>query len=169
VKIFTCSCIFVTSVLLWADVKGTSEDEQAIRKFIKDGVGASRDLDEKQREERRRDQLSEQNVAENVDFLNIFGGWIQGRQKYVDMMNSPQARGFFRGKTRDATVESVRFIRQDVAIAIVKFWNMKLDGKPTDEETRASFVLTKENGRWKLNAFHNTTILHGRGGNPARP
>jgi uncharacterized protein (TIGR02246 family) len=84
-------------------------------------------------------------------------------------MNSPQARAAFDGRTRDATVESIRFLRPDVVVAIVRFHNHKQDGKPTGEETRASFVLTKENGRWKLNAFHNTTIQYGRGGNPAQP
>jgi uncharacterized protein (TIGR02246 family) len=153
---------------LWADVKGSPDDEQAIRNFIQDGV-ISTDLNANEREIKRAATLSEQNVVENVDFLNIYGGWVQGRQTYANRMNSPQARAAFAGRTREAVVESIRFLRQDVAIAIVRFHNERQDGKPTGEETRASFVLTKEDARWKLNAFHNTTIQHGRGGNPARP
>jgi uncharacterized protein (TIGR02246 family) len=167
VKLFKCSYLFLTCVLLWADVKGSPEDEQAVREFLRHGTGST--LDKKEREIMRAQTLSEQNIVENVDFLNIYGGWVQGRQTYVDRMNSPQARAAFDGKTRDAIVESIRFLRPDVVVAIVRFHNHKQDGKPTGEETRASFVLTKENGRWKLNAFHNTTIQYGRGGNPARP
>jgi hypothetical protein len=70
-----------------------------------------------------------------------------------------------KGKTRDHTVESIRFVRPDVAIAIVKFHNLRDAGKLTDEETRASCLLSKEAGQWKVNTFHNTRIVPGRGGN----
>ena len=166
-KTVTLGCLLVSSVLLRADVKGTPDDEQAIRSFIQES--ATLPTNEKERDIQRTRALSEQNIAENADFLNIFGGWIQGRQKYETQTSSPEARAFFRGKTRDAAVESIRFLRPDVAIAIVRYWNARQDGKPTGEETRASFVLTKENNRWTLNAFHNTIIQHGRGGNPPKP
>jgi uncharacterized protein (TIGR02246 family) len=166
-KKVTLWCLLVSSVLLRADVKGTPDDEQAIRRFIQDSATST--TDEKERDIQRTAALSEQNVAENVDFLNIFGGWIQGREKYANQTNTPEARAFFRGKTRDAMVESIRFLRPDVVIAIVRYWNARQDGKLTGEETRASFVLTKENNRWKLNAFHNTILQHGRGGNPPKP
>ncbi len=58
-KVFTCSSIFLTCALLWADVKGGPDDEQAIRKFIQDGV-ISTDLDAKQREMKRATTLSKQ-------------------------------------------------------------------------------------------------------------
>lgn len=166
-KRFAFWCLLGSSVLLRADVKGAPEDEEAIRKSIQDSETST--TDEKERDIQRAALLSEQNVAENADFLNIFGGWIQGREKYANQTNSPEARAFFRGKTRDASVESIRFLRPDVAIAIVRFWNARQDGKPTGEETRASFVLTKEDKRWKLSAFHNTVIQYGRGGNPPKP
>jgi hypothetical protein len=36
--------------------------------------------------------VSEQNLAENADFLNIYGGWVQGRHTYAERINSPQGK-----------------------------------------------------------------------------
>jgi hypothetical protein len=52
---------------------------------------------------------------------------------------------------------------------IVKFYNLRENGKLTSEELRATYVLTKEDGQWELSAFHNTSIVPGRGGNPGAP
>jgi hypothetical protein len=109
---------FVSLVLsVYADVAGTTADDVAIRKFI--------DYTESLGFGGAETRLSEQITTENADFINIFGGWTQGRTVFLSQMKSPQAIAFFKGKTREHTIESVRFLRPDVAIAIVKFYNSR--------------------------------------------
>jgi len=56
-------------------------------------------------------------------------------------------------------VEELRFIRPDVAIAVVKTFDIKLAGVPAPgEETRGLIILSNEEGRWKVNALENTKI-----------
>jgi len=56
-------------------------------------------------------------------------------------------------------VEELRFIRPDVAVAVVKTFDIKRAGVPTTgEETRGLIILSKENGHWKVNALENTRI-----------
>jgi hypothetical protein len=67
--------------------------------------------------------------------------------------------GPFHDHTRRHIVEDLRFIRPDVAIAVVKTFDIKRAGVPTTgEETRGLIVPSKENGRWKVNALENTKI-----------
>ena len=56
-------------------------------------------------------------------------------------------------------MEELRFIRPDVALAVVKTFDIRRAGVPaTGEETRGLVVLSKEGGRWKLNTLENTRI-----------
>jgi hypothetical protein len=67
--------------------------------------------------------------------------------------------GPFQDHTRRHIVEELRFIRPDVALAVVKTFDIKRAGVPTTgEETRGLIVLSKEGGRWKINALENTRI-----------
>ena len=67
--------------------------------------------------------------------------------------------GPFHDHTRRREVEELRFIRPDVALAIVKTFDVKRGGVPTSgEETRGLVVLSKEDGRWKVNALENTKM-----------
>jgi hypothetical protein len=67
--------------------------------------------------------------------------------------------GPFHDHTRRHEVEELRFIRPDVALAVVKTFDIKRAGVPiAGEETRGLVILSKENGRWKVNALENTKI-----------
>jgi hypothetical protein len=56
-----------------ADVKGSPEDEQAIRQSIRYGQTSNDEAEEQ----------SEKNVENNADSINIFGGWVAGRPEWV--------------------------------------------------------------------------------------
>ena len=63
-------------------------------------------------------------------------------------------------------VEELRFIRPDVAVAVVKTLDIRRAGVPTTgEETRGLIILSKEDGHWKVNALENTEDS----GNTGRP
>lgn len=93
-------------------------------------------------------------------FINTTGGWIKGRENFARMITALHAPGGpFHDHTRRHQVEELRFVRPDVALAVVKTFDIKRAGVPTTgEETRGLIVLSKEGGRWKLNALENTKI-----------
>jgi len=93
-------------------------------------------------------------------FINTTGGWVKGRETFAEMITRLHAPGGpFHDHTRRHLIEELRFIRPDVALAVVKTFDIKRAGVPTTgEETRGLIVLSKENGRWKVNALENTKI-----------
>lgn len=93
-------------------------------------------------------------------FINTTGGWVKGRENFAEMISRLHGPGGpFHDHTRRHTVEELRFIRPDVAIAVVKTFDIRRAGVPTTgEETRGLIIFSKENGRWKVNALENTKI-----------
>ena len=93
-------------------------------------------------------------------FINTSGGWVKGRESFADMISRLHAPGGpFHDHTRRHLVEELRFIRQDVALAVVKTFDIRRAGVPTTgEETRGMVILSKEDGHWKVNALENTRI-----------
>jgi uncharacterized protein (TIGR02246 family) len=93
-------------------------------------------------------------------FINTTGGWVKGRENFAEMISRLHGPGGpFHDHTRRHEVEELRFIRPDVALAVVKTFDIKRAGVPVaGEETRGLVILSKENGRWKVNALENTKI-----------
>jgi len=97
---------------------------------------------------------------DNALFINTTGGWVKGRENFAEMISRLHGPGGpFHDHTRRHEVEELRFIRPDVALAVVKTFDIKQAGVPiAGEETRGIVILSKENGRWKVNALENTKI-----------
>ena len=93
-------------------------------------------------------------------FINTSGGWVKGREDFAEMISRLHAPGGpFHDHTRRHAVEELRFIRPDVAVAVVKTLDIRRAGVPTTgEETRGLIILSKEDGHWKVNALENTKI-----------
>jgi len=93
-------------------------------------------------------------------FINTTGGWVKGRENFAEMITRLHAPGGpFHDHTRRHLIEELRFIRPDVALAVVKTFDIKRAGvSTTGEETRGLIILSKENGHWKVNALENTKI-----------
>ena len=128
-------------------------DEQALRSLIADGMEVSWNAHHPE------EAVTPDKAVEDADFINIYGGWTKGRQNFSETIARLHApKGLFHGSTRRHEVEQLRFIRPDVAVAIVRAFDVRQGGKLTGEETRAVIVYSKEAGRWKLNTFQNTTI-----------
>jgi len=101
----------------------------------------------------------DQSWVEDSDFINVFGEWISTRDKLVKIHTALFA-GPFRESYKRFTVEKIRFVRQDVAIAHVRGRNTDRDGKllEGDEGTIASMVMVKETGKWRIVAGQNTEV-----------
>jgi len=100
------------------------------------------------------------NCVDDAVFINTSGGWVKGRRAFVDLLTPLHATGGpFHDHTRRHVVEDLRFIRPDVAIAVVKTFDIRIAGVPTPgRDTRGLVVLSKDGERWKLTASQNGTI-----------
>ncbi len=133
---------------------GNDQDEAAIRAVIADGFETSWN------NHRMADALTPDKCVDDAVFMNTTGGWVKGRENFIGLITRLHAPGGpFHEQTRRHTVEELRFIRPDVAFAVVKTFDVKLAGVPQPGwETRGLIILSKEDGHWKVNALENTRI-----------
>ena len=96
--------------------------------------------------------------AVDADFTNVMGLRAHGRDVIARGHDEILAT-VFRGTHLTAAVESVRFLRPDVATVDATFTLSQADGQPhplvSKGGSKASFVATKERGTWLIAAFCN--------------
>jgi uncharacterized protein (TIGR02246 family) len=97
--------------------------------------------------------------AEDADYVVVNGMRIKGRA-VIDSGHQRIFDTISKGSHLNGSVASVRFIRDDVAIAHVE-WHLKFNegGTPRENKAMNSIIATKERGQWSITAFHNTPIL----------
>lgn len=94
--------------------------------------------------------------AENADFTAITGLHVRGRH-FIARGHDEILSGIYRGTTLEAKVESIHYLRPDVALLDVKFM-LRKDGSsffPGVTHTSAGIVATRDNGTWLIAAFRN--------------
>jgi uncharacterized protein (TIGR02246 family) len=96
--------------------------------------------------------------AEDADYVIVNGIRVKGR----DVIAAGHQRIFdtiYKNSRNTATVQSIRFLRDDVALVHIE-WHLKLSQDEPAREHKAmnSMVMTKDNGQWSVAAFHNTPI-----------
>jgi uncharacterized protein (TIGR02246 family) len=96
--------------------------------------------------------------AEDADYVVVNGMQVKGR----DLIASGHQRifdTFYKNSKILGSVKSIRFIRPDVAIVHIE-WSLEFteNGTPRKNKSLNSQLITKENGRWSIAAFHNTSI-----------
>jgi len=133
---------------------GNDRDETAIRLVLADGYETSWNSHQPAT------AVTRDKCTDDAIFINVSGAWVKGRENFAEMISKLHAPGGpFHDHTRRHTVEELRFIRPDVAIAVVKTFDIKRAGVPaTGEESRGLIFLSKEDGHWKVNAVANTRI-----------
>ena len=145
--------------LLSADVKGTPDDEAAIRNVIKQWDAAWNRHDAK--------ALLAQNT-ENADAVNRHGRYESSAdlEKHVAQM--------FKGTFSDTQsapqkIFVVRFIRPDVAI-VRTVWetpDLMINGRKVPREDMiVSYVMTKDAGKWSIAGQDNHVVSAGVSGVP---
>ncbi len=129
-------------------LRAQSPDEQAIRKVFSASDTAWNAHNAAQ-------LLDAQRTAPDADFINVFGGWVQGRAAFLPVMERLQA-GPFHTISRKTIIDKIKFVRSDVAIAIVALQDQP-EGGPSIT-TRGTFVLSKEDGHWMVDSMQNTKV-----------
>lgn len=131
----------------------SDQDEVAIRFMLAEG--GEKNWNNHQMEA----SVTPDKVIDDAIFINVYGGWVKGRETFKNVISRLHAPGgSAHENTRRQQIEELRFIRPDVALAVVKYFDIRQAGVPTGEEVRGLMILSKENGRWKINALENTMI-----------
>ena len=128
-----------------AEQQRRAEDEAAIRQVVADYADAWN----------RHDPTAKvKDYSADLDHVSVRGRWQQSRaeleQTYIDYH-----AGIWKDVTYHPVVEKVRFLRPDVAVVIVRGTFHSGDAVDTG---RATWVMTKEGGRWLCRAFHQTYV-----------
>src|SRR3954449_7669944 len=94
--------------------------------------------------------------TDDATLVTVEGIYCKGRESIRSQMTMLYA-GVFKGSKVFDELEDIRFINDDVAVAIT--WNAILLGGltelPPEETRRATWVLSKHDGRWLVEAFQN--------------
>jgi|tagenome__1003787_1003787.scaffolds.fasta_scaffold20902472_2 uncharacterized protein (TIGR02246 family) len=97
--------------------------------------------------------------TDDATLVTVEGIYCKGRESIRSQMTMLYA-GVFKGSKVFDELEDIRFINDDVAVAIT--WNAILLGGltelPPEETRRATWVLSKHDGRWLVEAFQNVFI-----------
>lgn len=96
--------------------------------------------------------------AADADYVIVNGIKIKGHEE-IEKGHTEIFTTIYKGSHNVGTLKSIRFLRPDVAVAHVE-WNLEYSMGAERKKTRAmnSLVVTKDNGKWSIAAFHNTLI-----------
>ena len=106
--------------------------------------------------------------AADADYVVVDGAHLSGRAAIAAGHRRILAT-VYRGSENRGTVEAVRFLRPDVAVARVR-WRLRFDAGagPQEAESRCQVVATRGPGGWELAVFQNTPVV-ARAGDLAAP
>jgi uncharacterized protein (TIGR02246 family) len=135
-------CVFLTVSALQcvAAEKGTPQDEVAIRHVIADWKAAFN------RHEMNTDAVASA-FSDDFDMVNPTGAYVKGKPDLREAFKT-----FLRNARKIETVDRIRFIRPDVALADGSYEFTGTEIKPYPKRAQ-TWVLTKENGRWLMTAL----------------
>lgn len=141
--------------------RGNENDAAAIRALLADGFETSWN------NHTPAAAATPDKCRDDAVFINVTGGWLRGCESWRALIAGLHAPGGpFSDHTRRHEIEDLQFIRADVAIAVVKTFDIKRGGVPTTgEETRGLVVVSKESGKWTLVANQNGRIQAAAVGN----
>ena len=96
--------------------------------------------------------------ATDADYVVVNGMTIKGREA-IEKGHTAIFTTIYKESHNVGTVKGIRFLRPDVALAHVE-WNLEFTagGETRKGHAMNTMVMTKEDGKWSIAAFHNTPI-----------
>jgi uncharacterized protein (TIGR02246 family) len=144
--------LFVVSIIVFMSVSGlakqsSSADESAIKQIVQQVQDAWNAHDGK---------AFAAPFAPDADYVVVNGMKIKGREA-IEKGHIQIFTTIYKDSHNLGTVKSIRFLRPDVAVVHIE-WNLEV--RPGGEKGQAmnTMVMTKENGKWHIAAFHNTPV-----------
>jgi uncharacterized protein (TIGR02246 family) len=96
--------------------------------------------------------------AEDVTFIQIFGGQLDGREA-VEKSHRHIFDTMYKNSRVVFEIRSIRFLRPDVAIVFTRSRLEFTDpAGPRTMDTRPTLIVAKQEGQWQIAAFQNTRI-----------
>jgi len=103
-------------------------------------------------------------------FTNVNGEFYVGREQF-DLRHADVFRGIFRGTALAMTMNKLRFVRPDVAVADIDAQvsgsRLRPQGVAVSPDgvlrSRLLMVMLKEDGVWRIAAYHNVKSFGHRG------
>ena len=129
-------CLALSCALVEAQAPDNNSDEAAVRKVLSDINGAWN----------RHDAAGmAKDFAPDIDQVNVLGRWTHGKEEMEKLYALGQASGgmFLGHGIRTSVVQVVKFVKPDVAFAIV-------ESKDDHNHLRTTYVLTREGARWLI-------------------
>ena len=150
--IFLVVCLAIlTPALLFSQTQGRgndenkAKDEALIRKLLS------------QSEERWNKHDAEALAAlqaKDIDHINTSGGWSKGREE-IRKLWAQLFETRFKEDITEVKLEKIRFLKPDVAVAIVRIFHKR---PAEDTESLATFVMTKDGDKWQVVSYQATRI-----------
>ena len=100
--------------------------------------------------------------AADADYVVVNGMYIKGKDA-IEKGHTGIFTTIYKDSRNTATIKSVRFLRPDVAVVHVE-WNLEFQANGEIRKGHAlnTMIMTKDNGKWSIAAFHNTPVMpHG--------
>lgn len=94
----------------------------------------------------------------DADYVIVNGMFINGREA-IEKGHLGIFTTIYKDSRNVATIKSVRFLRNDVAVVHIG-WNLEFNvgGKPQKAQAINTMIFTKEKGKWGIAVFQNTPI-----------
>ena len=127
----------------------TTQDEQAIRDLVMQLEAAWNAGDS---------TGYAQPFEDNADFINVMGMHAHGRTP-IEAGHRAIFDSLYKGSQLTYAIEAIRFIRADVAVALLRAQLVVRDDTATHTaDARPTVLLVKEDARWRVTLFQNTYI-----------
>ena len=141
--------LFACGLAVTAQAQGASADADAIRQVVQQVQEGWNAHDGK---------AFAAPFAVDADYVVVNGMSLKGREAIANG-HTGIFSGIYKDSRNAATVKSIRFLRPDVAVAIVE-WNLEYreGGETKKGHAMNTMVMTKEGGKWSIAAFQNTAI-----------
>ena len=127
-----------------------NQDENAVRQIVKSVEAGWNALDGK---------AFAAPFASDADYVIVNGMHIKGRDA-IEKGHVGIFTTIYKDSRNAATIKSLRFLRPDVAVVHVE-WNLEFKANGETRKARAmnTMIMTKDNGKWSIAAFHNTPVM----------
>lgn len=101
--------------------------------------------------------------AENADYVVVNGMLLKGKQA-IAAGHQQIFNTFYKETFIKATVETIRYVRPDVAVAICNAaMTGTSNGQPVDTKAKITLVIEKTAAGWQIVSFQNTQVQEPRG------